>query len=516
MNFDAKRKGLSWDRATGLAVLLAAAATLLVYGAVMVAFIDRFADYVRYPFDLDYAEGPILFQLAKLTAGEPLYQTVSQAPYAVSNYPPVYHVAVWLVNRVVEDPLVAGRFTSLAGTLASGVLIFTLVRGALHRGYGAAQRNFAGLLAALYFLAHVTVIGWSALMRVDTLALAFGLLGMQLFVLSLRYPALAWVYGLAFVFAAYTKPNVIAAALATFGTAMIVARPQAMRAFAVAVAAGLAVLAAAVLVTDGEFLRHVFLYNLNEIRPELFYRHMRDTMIWRTTDVLLLSFGIVWLLAWLVRRRREGAAAAPRPDLVFVLFGLYFAASLINVMGSAKNGSSISYFLEFEAAASLLVGALSVRLADRLRAQEWGPDCRRLRLLAVIALAILCWQATFGWDTKFRPPDWPAAANSQHVADIIADAGGPVVSEEMTLLYQSGQPLYFQPFIMTRLARDGRWDPAPFTAVMARGEAPFVVLYTQIGSIQYFRRFPEGFQRALETRYRLLQQIGHLQVFVPK
>lgn len=516
MSFDAIRKGLSWDRVTALAVLLAAVGALLTHGAVMVAFIDRFTDYVRYPFDLDYAEGPILFQLAKLSAGEPFYQPVSQAPYTVSNYPPVYHYAVWLLQRVVEDPLIAGRSISLAGSLASGVLIFTLVRGALHRGYGVAQRNFAGLLAALYFLAHVTVIGWSGLMRVDTLALAFGLLGMQLFVLSLRYPALAWIYGLAFVLAAYTKPNMIAAALATFGAALLVARPQAARAFAVAVATGFAVLAATAFATDGEFLRHVFLYNINEIRPELFYLRMRETLFLRTTDVLLLLFGMAWLLTWLVRRRREGPRAAPLPAFPFVFFGLYLAASLINVMGSAKNGASISYFLEFEAACALLVGTLTVHLANRLATQEWGSDCRRLRLLAVIALAILCWQANSGWDLKFRLPDWPAAVDSQRVADIIATADGPVVSEEMTILYKSGQPLYFQPFIMTRLARDGRWDPAPLAAAMERREIPYVVLYSSIGSERYVRRFPKGFRRALETRYRRLEQIGHLAIYIPK
>ncbi|MDH5558604.1 MAG: glycosyltransferase family 39 protein [Alphaproteobacteria bacterium] len=501
---------------TGLAVLLAAAATLSVHGAVMVAFIDRFADYVRYPFDLDYAEGPILYQLAKLTAGESLYQPVSQAPYTVSNYPPVYHYVVWLVNHIIGDSQIAGRIISLAGSLVSALLIFTLVRGALHKAYGVAHRNFAGLLAALYFLAHFTVIGWSAMMRVDTLALTFGLLGMQLFVLSLRYPSLAWLCGLSFVLAAYTKPNVMAAALATFGVGLLVARPQAIRAFAVTFTVGLSVLAVVAVVTDGEFLRHVFLYNINEIRMDLFYWRMRETMAWRTTDVLLLFFSLAWLGTWLVRRRRKGPEAAPLPELSFILFGSYLAASLINVLGSAKNGSSVSYFLEFEAASSLLVGALTVRFSDFLRRQAWGPDCWRLRFLGIFALAVLCWQATFGWHLKFTPPDWSAVANSQHVVDIIADADGPVVSEEMSLLYRSGQPLYFQPFIMTRLERDGRWDSAPFTSAMERGEIPFVVLYGAIGSVQYYRRFPEKFQRALETRYRQLGQYGHLAVYVPK
>lgn len=511
---DVMRKSLSWERATAMAVRLAAIGTILVFAAVMVAFIGRFVDYAQYPFDLDYAEGPVLYQLAALTAGEPLYQPVSQAPYVVANYPPVFHYATWLMIGIVGDPLIAGRLVSLIGSLASGILIFTLVQGGLHRDYGARTRRFAGLLAALFFLAHFTVIGWSALTRVDTLALAFGLLGMQLFVLSMRYPALVWFYGLAFVLAAYTKPNVIAAGLATLGTGLLIARPQAVRAFAVAVAAGLVVLGALALATEGEFLRHVFLYNLNEFRGELFYRRLKETLFWRTVDVLLLAAAAVWLLARLAGRLGNRAGGA-RLETPFTLFGFFLAASLINVIGSGKNGASVSYFLEFEAATSLLVGALAVRMADRLRLQEWGLECWRLRLLAVLALAILCWQATFGWELKFRRPDWPAVADSQRVADIIASAEGPVVSEEIVLLYRAGLPLYFQPFIMTRLERDGRWDSTPVVGAMERGEVSFVVLYSVIGSVRYDRRFPPGVRNALETRYRILETAGHLSVYVP-
>jgi len=89
------------------------------------------------------------------------------------------------------------------------------------------------------------------------------------------------------------------------------------------------------------------------------------------------------------------------------------------------------------------------------------------------------------------------------------------VSEEMVLLHRAGRPLYFQPFIMTRLARDGRWDPAPLTQAMTHGDVSFVVLYSAIGSVRYERRFPEGFRKALETRYKLYARAGHLHVYVP-
>jgi len=284
------------------------------------------------------------------------------------------------------------------------------------------------------------------------------------------------------------------------------------------VVGGLAALGALAVATDGEFVRHVVTYNINEYRPDLLLMRIRQSLFWRGVDIVLLFGGLGYLLVRLAARRRNGPPAA-NPDVVDVslmLFGGMMAASLLNVIASGKTGASVSYFLEFEAAASLLLGALAVRLATFLRSDVSSPACRRRRVLAVVGLAVLCWQATVGWGVKFREPDWQAVAYSRQVAAMLATAEGPVVSEEMVLLHQAGRPLYFQPFIMTRMAQNGRWDPTPVTRAMEGGEISFVVLYSALGSARYTRRFPEGFRAALETRYRLREQVGHLGVYVPR
>lgn len=509
---------LPWDRITAMALALAVIATLAVYGLVMVAFFDRTLDYIHYPFGNDYGEGPILFQLAALTAGDPIYQPIAEAPYAVANYPPVFHYVVWPIALILGDPLVAGRLVSFLAALASGILIFTLVGGSLHREHSPLARRVGAAIAGLFFLTHYTVIGWSATMRVDTLALAIGLLGMQLFVLSLQRPKLTWVYGAVFVLAAFTKPNMAAAALATFGTAYVLRRRDAAKALAISCIAGLGALSWLAVATDGEFFRHVVVYNVNEFRIDLLVKHLRQSVFWRGTDIVVLIGGGCYLLFRVFMRRRAHPAAkrSGLTDVPSMLFGGMLAASLLNIIGSGKTGASVSYFLEFEAAASLLLGILAVRLATFLRSDPWSPACRRRRILVVAGLAVLCWQATVGWDMKFRAPDWQAVSYSQRVADLIATADGPVVSEEMVLLQRAGRPLYFQPFIMTRLAQDGRWDPTPLTRAMRNGEVSFVVLYSAIGSARYKRRFPEGFRAALESRYRLREQVGHLAVYVPR
>lgn len=518
MTMGVAQERLPWDRMTGLAIWIAAIATFALYGAAMTAFFERTIDFVQYPFGNDYGEGPILFQVTALAAGKSIYLPIAEVPYAVSNYPPVFHFATLLLTQLIADPLTAGRVVSFLGTLASGCLIYSLVQGALHRDHIPLARRTGGALAALFFLTHYTVIGWSTTMRVDTLALAFGLLGMQIFVLAIRRPALAWVYGLVFVLAVFTKPNLIAAAVAAFATGYFLNRRSTMTALAVAAAVGLAGLGLISVATDGEFLRHVVTYNINEYRFDLLFSRLRQSLFWRGVDFVLL-FGLVgYATARLISRRRtrQDGVGSGTPDVPLLLFGGFMAASLVNVAGSGKTGASVSYFLEFEAAASLLLGTLAVRLASYLRSHEWSPVALRHRLMVVVALAILGWQAMVGWNVKFREPDWPAVAYSRQVAEIISTATGPVVSEEMVLLHRANQPLYFQPFIMTRLARDGRWNPGPLIAATRRGEVAYVVLYSAIGSARYQRRFPEGFRVALESRYRLHAQIGHLGVFVPR
>jgi len=518
LTLDLAGKRLPWDRASAIATVLVTAATFAVYGAVLAAYFHRTFDYIGYPFGNDYGEGPVLFQVTALAAGKSMYQPIAEAPYAVANYPPLFHCVAWLFTKLVGDPLVAGRLVSFAGALASGALVYLLVQGSLHRDHDALARRLGGALAALFFLTHYTVIGWSATMRVDTLALAFGLLGMQVYVLSRGRPGLNWLYGLAFVLAAYTKPNMFAAALATFGVAYFLNRRRALVALAVCFGAGLVVAIWLTVATDGEFLKHVVWYNVNEYRLDLIVKRLRQSLLWRSVDIVLLFGGAVYLVARLAARR-GGWISAPQAgtrDVPLMLFGGLMAMSLFNVVGSGKTGASVSYFLEFEAAASLLLGTLTVRIVTFLRSATWTSARWRGRTMAMLALAVLCWQATLGWSVKFREPDWDAVVYSQRVADLLSTATGPVVSEEMVLLHRAGRPIYFQPFIMTRLARDNRWDPAPLTRAMTHGDVSFVVLYSAIGSVRYERRFPEGFRHALETRYRLREQIGHLGVYVPR
>ena len=94
----------------------------LLIAAQLVFFAIHAAHMLRYPYPLDYGEGPLLAQVDLLRAGMPVWQLYAdpdRAPYAVVNYPPVYHLATLLVALPLGDALLAGRLISLAAALAA-------------------------------------------------------------------------------------------------------------------------------------------------------------------------------------------------------------------------------------------------------------------------------------------------------------------------------------------------------------------------------------------------------------
>ena len=158
----------------------------------------------RYP--LDYGEAPLVDQAMRLAAGQNIYRPdISSPPYTVSNYPPLYALAlvpsVWLFG----PSFVAGRLISILCALASAAFLALIV-------YTLAQDRMAAAVTGLIFLAFPYVVAWSPLARVDMLALALSTAGLYVLV---RRPSTCWgliASGLLLVAAAYTRQSYALAA----------------------------------------------------------------------------------------------------------------------------------------------------------------------------------------------------------------------------------------------------------------------------------------------------------------
>jgi hypothetical protein len=162
----------SWqERSARLLPLAAMVGLLLVLAA-------RAADYLRYaacaitfPFELGYGEG-IVWQQALLIPGSLMYGDITQFPFIVFHYTPVYHLAVRAISAMGIDPLAAGRGISVAATLTIAVLVGAIAFTAVQKIRLTSARIIGAAVAGLMVLTYQPVQMWAVLMRVDMLAIA--------------------------------------------------------------------------------------------------------------------------------------------------------------------------------------------------------------------------------------------------------------------------------------------------------------------------------------------------------
>ena len=323
----------------------------LAVAAGLLFFAVRAADLLNYPYPLDYGEGPLLAQVNLLLGGTPvwrLYADPSAPPYAVVNYPPIYHLLSALVALPLGNALLAGRLVSLASALAATAALWALVgapgQRTLRAGLGVQPVMRA--LIALSFLALPIVREWSALMRADVLGVCLGLWGLLLVQRNAGRSRVLWA-ALPLGLSLYVKPSLIAAPAAVLLWLFFRDRRRALLlAGLLAVGGGLA-FALLQLASGGWFALHVLAANANEWQPRLAYAFWHDQLLvlWP-----LLAAGVVGLLS----RRLEEAPAARSLALLPLYYTLFGA---IAAFGVGKVGAYANYFLEFYAGLIWLAAA---------------------------------------------------------------------------------------------------------------------------------------------------------------
>jgi hypothetical protein len=124
---------------------------------------------IRYPFDLEWIEGGMVNQVARLIHGQSMYvpPTINYVPFL---YPPVYFWFSGLAARLFGIGFFPLRLVSFLSSLVSFITIFLIVRAETRSGW-------AALLSTALFAATFRVTGaWLDIARVDSLFLAIWLL----------------------------------------------------------------------------------------------------------------------------------------------------------------------------------------------------------------------------------------------------------------------------------------------------------------------------------------------------
>jgi hypothetical protein len=452
--------GLKKEKAAGkgarrpqVALWVATALLLLAQALAMLIFLRHGWEALAFPYPLNYGEGPLLDQSVRLAEFQNIYRTdLSAPPYVIANYPPLFMLAqvpfVWLFGPA----LWYGRLISLL-SVAAVALFVGLTLHALTKD------RIAAVAGALIFPAMPYVVRWSSLSRVDSLGLALSWAG--LFVVA-RWPQKRWsvlVSALLLVAAVYTRQTyILAAPLAAF--VWLVAQGQRRRALQTAAIAGGAclILYAALNISTGEgFFLNTVTANLNDFRWERVGLNALGALL--ACPMLLLAS-----LAFLLLTPRKGNRA-------WWLIAPYLLASIPTTVLVGKVGSDVNYLLELSAVLGLATGGFIAWQRRRPRL--------RIALIALLAVQVLALAQSSRVASGLQNYVIDQKAEVAQLSRMVANADGPVLTDDyMGLLPERGKRIYFQPFEMTQLARDGDWNQRPFVEDIARKKFSLIMIWS--------------------------------------
>jgi hypothetical protein len=468
-----------------------------------------------FPLQLDAEEGFILKQALDLHAGVPIYRSIASPPFLVANYAPLFP---WALG-VAHAALIGGHatFASLAlgrwmtqGSAVAVALLIGLIVWIGSRAWGAAA------LSGMLFFSGWEVGHWGQFVRVDlpSIALTLGGLAVAAGELQAAEPpsraGRARLVGsaLLFVAAGMTRQTTLPAPMAV-ALALLLARDWRRLAwFSVPGAvAALACLGVAQALTGGQFWLHVVAYNRNRADWHGWALVMRNE-IWFFHRWLLVALGLAGGGLWATRR----AEAKPSPVAARWVLPLYALLASAWLLGLAKIGSAPNYVLEPLAGWALCLGAAMGRLGRRAEAagrrmenggaRTSGAARWRARLafgLPALALAThvlrlslpVAWLAALHWTSALnvRGAQWmmlarPRSPQAAIVAliDQARQCEGDLYCERPIVNLLVGRPVLFQPFIMSQLAREGAWDPAPMTRMIDTKRFGLMILNEDIAS----------------------------------
>lgn len=474
--------------------------------------------HVTRPYEIDYGEGIVLYQARHILDRDVAFQPITQYPYVVYHYPPVFHLASRALDLAVGDLLLSGRIVSfVCGLLICGILVL-LTSALLPRRVDPAIRRAMCAAAGALPLTFPNFY-WTWLARVDSIALVFAFFALWVFVrLRPSWPADIAV-GALFVVALFAKQMTLASVFACLITAALIDHARLLRTVVTMGVLGSAILGVLIWFTHGEVIRHLFLYIQN---PFNWLAAVAGIIInWLELPILasLAVAAVARTLRRSVARARRFSLRAwgsylrssPRRCATFVLVLHHVIAGVFTLSGG-KAGSNVNYYLEW----NLTLPPLAV-----LALVRWLPKCHTERMrfsqvLAVAALPFFLITAPFsvGWYPHLRDlqvDDQAALRNHAALIDLLRHTPGPVLSEDMTLLDQADKGVPAEPAIINVLAVAGTWDEAPMIDLIRRHHFDRIIVY----DLRARYRWTPAMARAIDGAYHWEQSYGKYKVYRP-
>jgi hypothetical protein len=483
---------------------------------VILVLIVRAAEYLGYaaraitfPFELNYSEG-IVWQQALLIPGSRMYGDITQFPFIVFHYTPLYHLVVRAIATVGIDPLAAGRGATVAATIAIAVLAGAIAFTAMQKIVSTNARIVGATVGGLMVLTYQPLQESAVLMRADMLAIAFSIAGVYLAILAGERTIILCAAILMFVLAVYTKQTEISAPMAAMLVATVVNARSALKSAAFGLLIGGAAFIILELSTGGGFWHHVFEYNIHN----RFYRYLIKTSILaQKPDALgvlvgVLAFAFLWWIeaTAILARNINGWVDALRQSRrlrALMIVSLWFGFASAQLVSLGKSGAASNYFIEWMCITTVPTGMV-VSLA-------WDRAATRNKAVRFAGLAGLLLSLALAEHALHRPlvespivDDPNEIAVRSHLVNLIRENPKPSLSEDMVLLLRAGQAVPIEPAIFTELTATGIWDQRPFLKLIQDHAFGLIILQDQDED-----RFTNEVANAVQNNYPSIEHLGH-------
>jgi hypothetical protein len=101
---------------------------------------------------------------------------------------------------------------------------------------------------------------------------------------------------------------------------------------------------------------------------------------------------------------------------------------------------------------------------------------------------------------------------------MVASADGPVLTDDyMGLLPQRRRRIYFQPFEMTQLARDGDWDQRPILRDIDKERFPLIMIWSPPFAREIKRdRWTPRMLEEIREHYERTDRVADMAVYRPR
>ena len=502
-----------------LIVRLGAAVLILLLLVNAASFWYATALAVRTPYQLDYGEGIVLYQAAKIDDPRIAYKTNDSFPYVAFHYPPVYHVAARAAAAVLRIDLVAaGRTVSAASGFVVQIVIAALMFLALPRRLSWLSRVAAAAAAGLS-VTLLEAMKWTGYARVDMLGIVLSVAGLAIFILAGSRSRWSYVSFVLFVAAIFTKQTFVAAPAACLLAALFVDWRQAMRLGVAFAAMGAIALGILTWKTNGGLITHLFMYNQNSFsvvrmiyEPAINLKPIVPIVALALAYAIPVSAGVVALIIQKRWRRLAAFTDASRVRRMGVVLTLMWILAFAVSLSSGKNGSNYNYFLEW----NIVSCPLAVLMVFR-SPWSWSSN-PRTALVAILPLLVLCGAMPDAL-LRLRLNESEAARQEQRtrvenyatLVNLIQQAPGPVFSEDMVLLVKAGKDVPAEPAIMRELSLSGTWDERPFLQMIEQRRFPIII----VEDLWNWKRYTPEVSAAIARSYTRTREYGTYQLYEP-